>query len=61
MSFAELFWWGMTIACVVWYSTITIYVAIRGAFDIRHMLNTLAEQHGDEDAPPEWYEEGKKH
>jgi len=51
MSFAERFWWILTIAAVVWYSTITVYVAIRGAFDIRHMLGRLEEQHrsGDTD------------
>src|SRR5205823_729061 len=27
-------WWLLMIACVVWYSTITVYVAIRGVFDI---------------------------
>ena len=36
------FWWLMTAACMVWYSTITVYVAIRGAFDIRGMLRRLA-------------------
>ena len=50
MSFAERFWWILTIAAVVWYSTITVYVAIRGAFDIRHMLNRLEEQHRNGDA-----------
>jgi hypothetical protein len=35
------FWWLMTMACVVWYSTITVYVAIRGAVDIKHMLARL--------------------
>ena len=29
------FWWLLTMACVVWYSTITVYVAIRGAVDIK--------------------------
>ncbi len=37
------FWWLLTIACVVWYSTITIYVAIKGASDIRSMLTNLAD------------------
>lgn len=32
----------MTGACVVWYSTITVYVAIRGAFDIKDMLRRLS-------------------
>ncbi|MCX5685537.1 MAG: hypothetical protein NT049_17915 [Planctomycetota bacterium] len=36
------FWWLMTAACMVWYSTITVYVAIRGAFDIRGMLRRLS-------------------
>jgi hypothetical protein len=49
MSFIERCWWAMTVACVVWYSTITIYVAVRGAVDIRFMLRKLAEQHGDGD------------
>jgi hypothetical protein len=37
------FWWLLTMACVVWYSTITVYVAIRGAMDIKEMLKRLAE------------------
>jgi hypothetical protein len=36
-------WWLLTMACMVWYSTITIYVAIRGAFDIKHMLARLSD------------------
>lgn len=43
----QLFWRVLTIACVVWYSTITVYVAIRGAKDIKHMLKSLAEQPKD--------------
>lgn len=35
------FWGLLTLAVLVWYSTITVYVGIRGAFDIRHMLRTL--------------------
>lgn len=35
------FWHVLLFAVVIWYSTITIYVAFRGAFDIRHMLNEL--------------------
>lgn len=29
-------------ACVVWYSTVTVYVAIKGIADIRNMLARLA-------------------
>ncbi len=36
------FWGLLTLACLVWYSTITIYVAIKGAGDIRQMLRRLA-------------------
>lgn len=35
------FWWLLTMACVVWYSTITIYVSFKGAGDIRQMLARL--------------------
>ena len=38
---AVSFWWWLTVACLVWYSTITIYVSVRGAFDIKHMLARL--------------------
>ena len=35
------FWGLLTLAVLVWYSTITVYVGIRGMFDIQHMLRTL--------------------
>jgi hypothetical protein len=35
------FWGLLTLAVLVWYSTITVYVGIRGGFDIQHMLRTL--------------------
>ena len=37
----ELFWQILTGAALLWYSTVTIYVAIRGARDIREMLDRL--------------------
>ena len=43
------FWALLTLAVLVWYSSITVYVAIRGALDIKHMLRTLAEQHGNDE------------
>lgn len=46
-------WWVLTIACVVWYSTITVYVAIRGGWDIKHMLANLADQANSTDASAE--------
>ena len=44
------FWWTMTAACVVWYSTITVYVAIKGAADIKNMLARLSATKAREDA-----------
>ena len=36
------FWWLLTWACVVWYSTITVYVAVKGVTDIKSMLARLS-------------------
>ena len=38
----HFFWWLLTIACVVWYSTITIYVSVKGVADIHDMLRRLS-------------------
>ena len=40
----HLFWTGLFVACMVWYSTVTVYVAIRGAFDIKTMLEHLRDR-----------------
>ena len=45
------FWWAMTMACVIWYSTITVYVAIKGASDIKNMLARLGAEK-ERDAQP---------
>ena len=37
------FWLLLTAACVIWYSTITVYVAIKGVSDIKGMLQRLSE------------------
>lgn len=42
-------WWTLTLMCITWYSTITIYVAIRGAADIKGMLGRLSEMGNDID------------
>ena len=39
-------------ACVVWYLTITVYVAIRGSADIRTMLRRLGESSDDSPDSP---------
>lgn len=38
------FWFALTAACVLWYATITIYVAYKGALDIKGMLARLKNQ-----------------
>lgn len=35
------FWLGLTSAALLWYATITVYVAVRGGLDIRGMLGEL--------------------
>lgn len=35
------FWLLLTAACLAWYSTITVYVAVRGFMDIRQMLERI--------------------
>jgi hypothetical protein len=43
------FWGILMLAVLVWYSTITVYVAVRGAMDIKQMLRKLKENHaGDQ-------------
>jgi hypothetical protein len=45
MKSGHWFWFLLTIAVMIWYSSVTIYVAIKGALDIRQMLRRLKEQH----------------
>jgi hypothetical protein len=52
MTVLQWFWWLLTMACVVWYSTITVYVAIRGAADIKSMLKRLADTKDELAEPP---------
>jgi len=35
------FWFGLTALCVLWYTTITVYVAVKGYADIKNMLKNL--------------------
>lgn len=44
MTHGHGFWFLLVWTCVVWYSTITIYVCIRGAADIRQMLRDLKDR-----------------
>ena len=36
------FWGILTFATLVWYSTITVYIAFKGVTDIRQMLEKLS-------------------
>jgi hypothetical protein len=47
------FWWLLTMICVLWYSTITIYVSIKGAADIKQMLARLAAEQANEERTAE--------
>jgi hypothetical protein len=38
---ARSVWWLLSWTCVVWYSTLTFYVAIKGFADITRMLKKL--------------------
>jgi hypothetical protein len=38
------FWWLLAMACVVWYTAITAYVAIKGGVDIKTMLTNLRQR-----------------
>lgn len=42
------FWFLLTCAVLVWYSTVTVYVAYRGAKDIFTMLGNLSRRNGSE-------------
>jgi len=44
-------WSGVVLAVLIWYSTITIYVAIRGGADIKHMFARLNELSAAETPP----------
>jgi hypothetical protein len=40
----KTFWFILTMAAVVWYSVVTIYVAFKGVGDIKQMLENLAKK-----------------
>ncbi len=49
MSVGVAFWCVMTFAAMFWYCTVTVYVAFKGAYDIKHMLQKLAKDQDDEE------------
>lgn len=52
MMGAHWFWYLLVAAVMIWYSTVTVYVAVRGVLDIKHMLARLAENEGDTPREP---------
>ena len=38
------FWLLVTVACVVWYMTVTVFVAVKGFSDIKTMFASMARQ-----------------
>ncbi len=42
------FWLILTAAALLWYSSVTIYVSIKGARDIREMLSRLKDRSLDD-------------
>jgi hypothetical protein len=41
---AATFWLCLLVAVLAWYSCVTVYVAIKGANDIKEMLRRLKER-----------------
>ena len=46
------FWWLLMMAVMAWYSTVTVYVAIRGTIDVKHMLDALEQRREDRGEAP---------
>lgn len=46
----QLFWTGFCFATILWYIVVTVVVAIKGATDIKNMLQQLG---GESKAPGE--------
>ena len=51
MSGDHWFWWLAMLAVMVWYSTVTVYVAVKGTLDIRQMLRRLKQGEKEKDKP----------
>jgi len=45
-------WWLLTVAAIGWYFTITVYVAFKGARDIKNMLRDLKADHAKRQIHP---------
>jgi hypothetical protein len=50
MDYGHWFWWLLTAVVLLWYSTVTVYVAVRGLLDIRSMLRRLKDRGRETDS-----------
>jgi hypothetical protein len=46
----KTFWYILSIACIVWYSTVTVYVGYKGIADIKGMLKRLAKENEENES-----------
>lgn len=51
MEFYRWFWGILTFSALAWLSTITVYIAYRGVFDIQQMLKKLSSGDFNPDSP----------
>lgn len=49
MTNGHPFWFFLVWACIIWYSTITVFVSVKGIVDIRQMLRDLLRRGEDGD------------
>jgi hypothetical protein len=58
MSLAEAFWGGLTASALLWYVSVTVYVAVRGASDLRVMFRRLTRppqvEEANDHTPQDW-------
>lgn len=43
------FWGLLVLAVLAWYSSVTIYVAVRGLLDIKHMFGRLGQRRAEQE------------
>ncbi len=51
MTHGHLLWWLLVVCCVVWYSSVTLLVAVRGSRDVLRLFRDLEDKHRQEDMP----------
>lgn len=43
---AKMFWLVLTVVALIWYTSVTVYVAFKGVGDIKEMLRNLKDDFG---------------